>query len=130
MRHFGFPAVRVINDFAAAGLGIAQLSDADLLTLQEGTAIDHGPRVVVGAGTGLGVGILTWSEGHYRVLPSEAGHVDFAPVDELQGELLHAHLRRQFGRVSYERVVSGPGLAGDFQFPEGRGGGSTDAMRC
>ena len=67
MRHFGFSAAHVINDFAAAGLGIAHLADDDLLTLQEGTAIDREPRVVVGAGTGLGVGLLTWSEGRYRV---------------------------------------------------------------
>ena len=126
-RHFGFPAARVINDFEAAGLGIAHLSDADLLTLQKGAATEHGPRVVVGAGTGLGVGVLTWGEGHYRVSASEAGHIDFAPIDGLQVELLE-YLRRQFGRVSYERVLSGPGLVAIFSFLKDGGVQPSDAL--
>ena len=108
-RRFGFPRVRIVNDFAAAGLGIAHLSSADFLTLQEGTPVERADRVVVGAGTGLGVAVLDWDETRYEIHPSEAGHTDFAPVDALQDELL-AHLRRQFPRVSYERVLSGAGL--------------------
>ena len=51
----------------------------------------------------------------YRVVPSEAGHADFAPTDELQDKLL-LYLRRNFGRVSWERVISGPGLMRVFSF--------------
>ena len=108
-RRFGFPRVRIVNDFAAAGLGIAHLSATDLLTLQAGVPVERGDRVVVGAGTGLGVAVLDWDETRYEIHPSEAGHTDFAPVDALQDQLL-AHLRKQFPRVSCERVLSGAGL--------------------
>lgn len=114
-RHFAIPRVTVINDFAAAGLGIDQLADADLLTLQHGTPILHADRVVIGAGTGLGVAWLTWEDGRYRVHSSEGGHADFAPIDELQDRLLQ-HLRGELGHVSAERIVSGPGLERIFRF--------------
>jgi glucokinase len=119
-RHFPIPRMSVINDFAAAGLGIDHLGGSDVLTLQEGTAVAQADRMVIGAGTGLGVAWLTWTEGGYSVHPSEGGHSDFAPVDEIQDELL-MHLRREFGRVSYERVLSGPGLPRIFDFLKQRG---------
>jgi glucokinase len=119
-RYFSIPRVSVINDFAAAGVGIEQLGERDFLTLQEGVLLERADRVVVGAGTGLGVAWLTWSEGRYYVHPSEGGHADFAPVDAVQDELL-VHLRREFGRVSYERVLSGPGLPRIFNFLKQRG---------
>jgi len=121
-RRFGFPHVRIINDFAAAGRGIAYLSRSDLLTLQPGQPVDHEPRVVVGAGTGLGVAILDWDSTGWEVLPSEAGHTDFAPIDALQDQLL-CYLRSRFGRVSYERVISGPGLPRIVEFLEQSGRG-------
>jgi glucokinase len=101
--------VRVINDFAAAGLGIEHLPDSDLVTLQAGTPVKGADRVVVGAGTGLGVCVLDCDDDHYEVHASEGGHADFAPVDELQDALLR-FLRKEFMRVSCERVISGPGL--------------------
>jgi glucokinase len=84
--------------------------------------VARGTRLIIGAGTGLGVGVLTWQEDGYAVHPSEAGHSDFAPVDRQQ-DLLLAHLRRSFGRVSYERVVSGPGLMRIFSFLQEAGDG-------
>ncbi len=108
-RRFAFPRVRIINDFAAAGLGIAHLSTPDFLVLQDGVPVERGDRVVVGAGTGLGVAVLDWDETRYEIHPSEGGHTDFAPIDALQDKLL-MHLRSQFPRVSYERVLSGAGL--------------------
>ena len=107
--HFSIPRVTVVNDFAAAALGIDALAPADFLTLQEGAAAEQSNRVVVGAGTGLGVAWLTWSENGYRVHASEGGHSDFAPIDELQHDML-LDLRAEFGHVSTERVVSGSGL--------------------
>jgi glucokinase len=116
-RHLGIPKVRVINDFAAAGLGVEHLPESDLLTLQAGTPVKGADRVVVGAGTGLGVCVLDCDEEHYEVHASEGGHADFAPVDELQDALLR-HLRPEFGRVSSERVISGPGLPRILSFLE------------
>jgi glucokinase len=113
--HLGIHRLRVINDFSAAGLGVALLGSDDLLTLHAGTPVPHGQRVIVGAGTGLGVGVLAWSGGCYEVLPSEGGHSDFAPVDPLQDGLL-GWLRGKHGRVSYERVVSGRGLTRILEF--------------
>jgi glucokinase len=121
-RRFALPAVRLINDFTAAGQGIAQLTDAELETLQAGEPVERGTRLIIGAGTGLGVGLLTWEGNRYVAHPSEAGHTDFAPVDELQDRLL-GNLRRSFGRVSYERIVSGPGLMRIFSFLQEEGAG-------
>jgi glucokinase len=107
---FGLPAVRIANDFAAAALGAVTSSAADLVTLQSGAPLDHAPRLVLGAGTGLGMAIVLRDGGSWRVIPGEGGHVAFAPADEEQSELLR-FLRQRHGRVTWERAVSGPGLA-------------------
>jgi glucokinase len=76
------------------------------------------PRANIGliaAGTGLGQAMLYWHDGGYRVLASEAGHADYAPRTALEIELL-AYLIPLFGHVSYERVVSGPGLLNIYSF--------------
>lgn len=116
------PEVRLINDFAAAGLGITRLAPNELETLQAGSPVAQAARLIIGAGTGLGVGLLTWQDNGYAVHPSEAGHADFAPVDEVQDKLM-VYLRRSYGRVSYERVVSGPGLMRIFSFLQETGAG-------
>jgi len=116
------PEVRLMNDFSAAGRGIGRLAPGEIETLQAGNPVARASRLIIGAGTGLGVGLLTWQDDGYAVHASEAGHADFAPVDELQDRLL-AHLRRSFGRVSYERVVSGPGLMRIFSFLQETGAG-------
>lgn len=116
------PEVRLLNDFAAAGLGIPRLAPTELEALQEGYPVAQGTRLIIGAGTGLGTGILTAHEEGYSAHASEGGHADFAPVDELQDRLL-VYLRRVFGRVSYERVVSGPGLMRIFSFLQETGAG-------
>lgn len=102
--------IRLVNDFFAVGHGVAALSEADLATLQEQPALDDAPRLIVGAGTGLGVAQLAWTEQGYQVLQSEGGHMHFAPTDEVQDGLLRWG-RKLYGRVSNERLVSGPGLA-------------------
>lgn len=112
---FGIAKVCLINDFAAVGHGIAALHPDDLEILQVGEDVPHGTRAVLGAGTGLGEGILIWQGEHYQALPSEGGHVDFAPVDEEQIGLLR-YLRPLFGRVSYERILSGSGLVKIFDY--------------
>lgn len=111
----GIPHVRLINDFQAVGYGIEALDDADLVTLQEGNANPKGTRIVIGAGTGLGQGLLVWQDDHYEVVASEGGHSSFAPIDELQIGLLK-YLKTQFEWPTWERVASGRGLVNIFNF--------------
>jgi glucokinase len=96
----GIPRTSIINDFVAVGYGIELLGPSDLATLQEGIPVPEGPIALIGAGTGLGQGFLLRDRDRYRVLPSEGGHGDFAPMGELQSGLLK-FLRRQFGHVSW-----------------------------
>lgn len=119
---FGLPAVTLINDFHAAGLGVPLLPQSSLTTLQSAEADARDVAVIIGAGTGLGVGLLVRDGDQLRVMPSEAGHADFAPIDALQDQLL-LYLRRNFGRVSWERVISGPGLMRVFSFLQDSGFG-------
>jgi len=112
---YGLPLVQIVNDFHAAGLGVLELPHASFTTLQSAEAPEQGTAVIIGAGTGLGVGVIHWNGSGWEVLPSEAGNADFAPIDELQDKLL-MYLRRTYGRVSWERVVSGPGLMRVFSF--------------
>lgn len=107
--------IRLINDFQAVGYGIESLTGDELAVLQEGRENSTAPRLVIGPGTGLGVGLLIRQGDHYEALPSEGGHIDFAPTDALQIELLH-YLLQRFERVSCERVISGPGLEHIYEF--------------
>jgi glucokinase len=106
----GLASVRLVNDFEAVGYGLDQLQGEDLATLQAGTRSPTGPIAVLGAGTGLGEAYLVWDGKRYNVCPSEGGHVEFGPQSLLETGLLE-HLRRRFGHVSYERILSGSGLA-------------------
>ncbi|MDH5379153.1 MAG: glucokinase, partial [Gammaproteobacteria bacterium] len=105
----------LVNDFEAVGLCIPELQETDLITLQEGQAVEKGVKAVIGAGTGLGHATLVYTENTYRVLPSEAGHCDFAPGSPIEERLLN-FLRQELGHVSWERVVSGPGLENIYRF--------------
>ncbi|MBU1690048.1 MAG: glucokinase [Gammaproteobacteria bacterium] len=118
---FHIPQVRLINDFQAVAYGIEALESQDLATLQDGAPQQGGVRAVIGAGTGLGEGFMVWQGSYYEAFPSEGSHVDFAPTDALQIELLR-YLAARYGHVSYERLVSGPGLVNIFEFlSESRG---------
>ncbi len=112
---FSIPNVKLINDFEAAALAVESLSPDDLVTLQAGQAHAQAMRVVLGAGTGMGVAWLTWVENRYFALSTEAGHMDFAPVNKLQISLLET-LQNKFGHVSVERLLSGSGLTNIFNF--------------
>lgn len=109
-REFGLGPLTLVNDFAAAALGVTALAPDQLITLQAGEPLSDGVKLVVGAGTGLGMAILVPDHGRWRVLPGEGGHVGFAPQNEMQARL-HAALLIEHGRVTNERVISGPGLA-------------------
>jgi glucokinase len=107
---FGLQSCILANDFEAAAAGITAVAPSELVTLQAGEPRADGVRLVVGAGTGLGMAVLVPHEGRFKVLPGEGGHVGFSPQDQDQLHVLAA-LRPTFGRVTTERVVSGPGLA-------------------
>ena len=107
--------VALVNDFHALSVGIGELPAGDLARLNEVPADPHGPRVVIGAGTGLGQAVLVEGPQGVQVLASEGGHCDFGPRNELEIELLRFMLRRH-DHVSYERLVSGPGLVAIYEF--------------
>lgn len=101
--------VDIINDFYAAALGVDEVGDDDFITLQKGEFDTAGNRLVVGAGSGLGVAPVKNCNGHFIPQPSEGGHMDFAPNNEQQVEIL-AWLHQKWSHVSYERLLSGEGL--------------------
>jgi len=112
---FEIPRVRLINDFEAVALGVGDLEGGQLEVLQAGAPVARAPRVVLGAGTGLGVAWLVWDGRRYAPLATEAGHMDFAPSGELQINLLK-YVAGKFGHVSWERLLSGPGLVEIFRY--------------
>ncbi len=107
--------VALINDFVAIGYGLDMLQPKDLLVLQPGELQPGKIKAYLGAGTGLGVGFVNYHQGIPKVYPTEGGHIDFAPIDDIQIDLLK-FLRKKFHRVSIERVLSGPGLVNIYQF--------------
>jgi glucokinase len=123
---FAIPTVRLINDFQAVGYGIELLTDNDLVVLQAGHHRATAPRTVLGAGTGLGTALLVWQGTRYEVLPTEGGHVDFAPNGALQQHLL-TWLAQRYGHVSIERLLSGPGLAAIYEYLSAREPGRVSA---
>lgn len=116
---FSIPAVKLINDFEAAALALESLPPNSLITLQAGQPHAQAMRVVLGAGTGMGVAWLTPVNNRYFAWPTEAGHIDFAPLTPLQIGLLE-WLQQRFGHVSVERLLSGSGLTNIFKFLQTR----------
>lgn len=118
---FGLRRARLLNDLEAVAWGVAALADADLATLQAGPAdvgadaCSGGNACVVAAGTGLGEAGLYWDGSRHRAFATEGGHTDFAPADEREFALL-MQLQQRFGRVSWERVVSGMGIGNLYRF--------------
>jgi glucokinase len=108
--------VFLINDLEANGYGIAELSADQIFTLSEGDASQMGNRALIAAGTGLGEAFLVW-DGHSHVpYPSEGGHVDYAPRNEDEIDLLRFLKQKYNGRISFERIVSGMGLTNIYEF--------------
>ena len=107
--------VALINDLEATGYGVATLDAGEFLTLNAGKIHPQATKALIAAGTGLGEAILYWDGVAHRPLASEGGHADFAPRTPLEIELL-AYLIARFGHVSYERVISGPGIFNIYNF--------------
>jgi glucokinase len=110
----GCDRVRLMNDLEATAYGALFLSPNELQTLNAGSP-RRGHRAVIAAGTGLGQAFLFWDGMRYRPVATEGGHADFAPRDEQEVELLY-FLRKRYSRVSYERLLAGPGLVNIFNF--------------
>ncbi len=106
--------LEVINDLVANAYGISMLKKKDFEILNRGKRT-AGNAALLSAGTGLGVGILSWDGVRYVPSPSEGGHVEFGPRNQLEIELL-AYLQERFDHVSYERILSGQGLFHIYQF--------------
>jgi glucokinase len=108
--------VRLLNDLAAIAHGMVNLKPAEFVVLHRAeNPSAHGNIAVIAAGTGLGESSLVWEVDRYYAVASEGGHSDFAPHDAEQIELLRS-LAAEFGHVSYERVLSGPGLWNIYKF--------------
>ncbi len=107
--------VGLLNDLEAYAYGIDALDSKDFITLSEGSDNAEGNRAVISARTGLGVAGLYWDGFRHHPFACEGGHADFAPTNDLQMELL-AHLQKKYGRISCERILSGPGIRNIYEF--------------
>jgi len=111
----GVSLVHIINDFAAVARALPAISDSELVQIGGGHRDDKGPIVALGAGTGLGVGALIQNQtGHPLVVTGGGGHVDFAPVTDVEVSVLQ-YLRSRYGRVSIERLCCGDGIVNLYQ---------------
>lgn len=111
----GLKLVHLINDLAATASAVPYLASDDLHTLNSGNAVSNGAIAVIAPGTGLGEAFLTWNGSAYSAHPSEGGHSDFAPGNEMELDLLR-YLQGRYDHVSYEHICSGLGLPNIFDF--------------
>jgi glucokinase len=123
-RRFNVSRVLLVNDFQAACEGLDSLQADDVVSINTGHRQADRPRVITGVGTGLG---MAWQLPDSSPQVTEGGHVDFAPVDEQQDRLLQ-YLRKSYpAHVSYERILSGPGLVMLYQFVSTEAGMQQDS---
>jgi glucokinase len=108
-------SVGLLNDLEAYAYGVDGLDSKDFITLSEGTEEAEGNRAVISAKTGLGMAGLYWDGFRHHPFACEGGHADFAPRNALQTELL-VYLQKKYGRISCERVLSGPGIRNIYDF--------------
>jgi len=121
-RDLRLPRVALLNDLEASAFGLEALRTDEVVVLQEGIPGAAGNQALIAAGTGLGEAALYWDGRRHRVFATEGGHAGFAPADETQIELLR-YLVRRFEPVSWERVLSGPGLVNIYSFLRDSGRG-------
>lgn len=108
------PEVYLINDLLANAYGINALEEKELFTLNEGRK-SVGNAALISAGTGLGEAGFYWDGNTYQPFACEGGHCSFAPENDLEVKLWR-YMRRQYDHVSFERVLSGPGLTNIYRF--------------
>lgn len=114
-KQLNVPATFLINDLEASAWGVGALEQSDLVPLNQISGKVVGNQAVIAPGTGLGEAGLFWDGSQHHVFACEGGHTDFAPRDDRQIELLR-FLQARFGHVSYERILSGPGLVNVYEF--------------
>ncbi len=112
---FKWDQVRLLNDLEAIAWGIPALEEGDLAVLHPGQLESRGNACVIAAGTGLGEAGLYWDGKTHWPCAGEGGHGDFAPQEEREIALLR-WLQERYGHVSWERVVSGQGIATLYEF--------------
>jgi len=117
--------VTLLNDLEATARGVRFLADREVAWVHAGRA-RAGHRALIAAGTGLGEALLVHRDGTWHPAASEGGHADFGPRDPLE-DALCGWLRARYGRVSYERILSGPGLADLYRFLSETGHGEATA---
>ncbi len=116
--HFGWNRVALVNDLTATAMSVPFLDNNQICSLNQAKTEKHGTIGIVASGTGLGEASLVYHNNKYVPVPSEGGHVDFAPTTRKQISLWH-YLHRQFGHVSVERAVSGQGMVNIYQWLKG-----------
>jgi len=114
--------VALLNDLEASAHGLPWLRPDEIVVLQEGAPDAAGHRALIAAGTGLGEAGLYWDGRRHRPFATEGEHASFAPSDEIEIDLLR-HLIRRYEQVSWERVLSGPGLVNIYSFLRDSGRG-------
>jgi len=114
-RHLSLPRVSLLNDLEATGWGIQALSPEDFRVLNPGSPDAAGNASVIAAGTGLGEAGMYWDGQRHWPFASEGGHTQFSASDELEFALLR-FLQRRYQHVSWERILSGPGLQNLYEF--------------
>jgi len=117
VRELGVHSVSLINDMEANAYGLALLKNKDFEILKEGSQMS-GNTVIISPGTGLGEAGLYWDGARYHPFATEGGHCDFSPRSVLDWELWQ-YLHQKYGHVSWERVLSGPGICNIYQFLRG-----------
>ena len=108
-RALGLERLEILNDFTALSLSLPWLPAEDLVQLGGGEAVPDAPLAVIGPGTGLGASGLIKADDRWIALSGEGGHASFSPVTEREIDIARV-LRRRYGHVSWERLLSGPGL--------------------
>ncbi|MBO9579428.1 MAG: glucokinase [Sphingobium sp.] len=109
----GLESVKLVNDFAAVAHAVASLSLGEMEPLfgPDVALPRNGTVAVLGPGTGLGVAMLVFNNGNPQIIPTEAGHIDFAPADQIEARIARfLKTRLKVEHISAERIVSGPGL--------------------
>lgn len=105
----------IINDLEATAYGLAMLNESETVVIHQGKEQIPGNAAVIAPGTGLGQAGVYWDGRFYHPFATEGGHTDFASRN-LQDFELYLYLQKQFGHVSWERVLSGPGIIQIYKF--------------
>ncbi len=117
---FGMEKVKLINDLSAMAASVPFLTGSEIYILNKSRPQKNGNISLIAPGTGLGQALLIYSDGGYIPVPSEGGHVDFAPGNELEAGLLN-DLWKEYEHVSIERIISGIGMLNIYNYLKSTG---------